>query len=60
VFCSHCSSTSDIGLPGLAIFVVQMLLDPVLGRRWINGVRPYLGYRNFETQDASRTHPLAC
>jgi stearoyl-CoA desaturase (Delta-9 desaturase) len=42
------------GLPGLAIFVVQMLWIPFWAAGVINGVGHYLGYRNFETQDASR------
>ncbi len=42
------------GLPGLAIFLVQMLWIPFWAAGVINGVGHYLGYRNFETQDASR------
>jgi stearoyl-CoA desaturase (Delta-9 desaturase) len=42
------------GLPGLAIFIVQMLWIPFWAAGVINGVGHYLGYRNFETQDASR------
>ncbi|MBT8436135.1 MAG: fatty acid desaturase [Gammaproteobacteria bacterium] len=42
------------GLPGLAIFVVQMLWIPFWAAGVINGLGHYLGYRNFETPDASR------
>ncbi|MEO8466335.1 MAG: fatty acid desaturase [Gammaproteobacteria bacterium] len=42
------------GLPGIAIFVVQMLWIPFWAAGIINGVGHYLGYRNFETEDASR------
>jgi stearoyl-CoA desaturase (delta-9 desaturase) len=42
------------GLPGLAIFAVQMVWIPFWAAGVINGVGHYLGYRNFETQDASR------
>jgi stearoyl-CoA desaturase (delta-9 desaturase) len=42
------------GLPGIAIFAVQMLWIPFWAAGVINGVGHYLGYRNFETDDASR------
>jgi stearoyl-CoA desaturase (Delta-9 desaturase) len=42
------------GAPGLAIFAVQMLWIPFWAAGVINGVGHYIGYRNFETQDASR------
>jgi stearoyl-CoA desaturase (delta-9 desaturase) len=42
------------GLPGLAIFAVQMVWIPFWAAGVINGVGHYLGYRNFETDDASR------
>jgi stearoyl-CoA desaturase (Delta-9 desaturase) len=42
------------GAAGLAIFVVQMLWIPFWAAGVINGVGHYWGYRNFETQDASR------
>jgi stearoyl-CoA desaturase (delta-9 desaturase) len=42
------------GLPGIAIFVAQMLWIPFWAAGVINGVGHYLGYRNFETEDASR------
>jgi stearoyl-CoA desaturase (delta-9 desaturase) len=42
------------GLPGLAIFVVQMIWIPFWAAGVINGLGHYLGYRNFETPDASR------
>jgi stearoyl-CoA desaturase (delta-9 desaturase) len=42
------------GLPGVAIYVAQILWIPFWAAGVINGVGHYLGYRNFETQDASR------
>ena len=42
------------GLPGLAIFAVQMLWIPFWAAGVINGLGHYLGYRNFETPDASK------
>ncbi len=41
------------GLPGLAIFVVQMIWIPFWAAGVINGLGHYFGYRNFETPDAS-------
>jgi stearoyl-CoA desaturase (delta-9 desaturase) len=41
------------GLPGLAIFIVQMVWIPFWAAGVINGLGHYLGYRNFETPDAS-------
>lgn len=41
------------GLPGVAIFVAQMLWIPVWAAGVVNGLGHYLGYRNFETPDAS-------
>lgn len=41
------------GLPGLAIFVVQMLWIPFWAAGVINGLGHYFGYRGFETSDAS-------
>ncbi|MDH3220154.1 MAG: fatty acid desaturase [Gammaproteobacteria bacterium] len=42
-----------LGLPGLAIFVVQMLWIPFWAAGVINGLGHYWGYRGFETSDAS-------
>lgn len=42
------------GVPGIAIFVAQMIWIPFWAAGVINGVGHYLGYRNFETDDASR------
>jgi len=42
------------GLPGLAIFAVQMIWIPFWAAGVINGLGHYLGYRGFETADASR------
>ena len=41
------------GLPGLAIFMVQMVWIPFWAAGVINGLGHYFGYRNFETPDAS-------
>jgi stearoyl-CoA desaturase (delta-9 desaturase) len=42
------------GLPGVAIFAVQMLWIPFWAAGVINGIGHFWGYRSFETQDASR------
>lgn len=42
------------GLPGLAIFVAQMIWIPFWAAGVINGVGHFWGYRGFETRDASR------
>ena len=42
------------GLVGLAIWLVQMVWIPFWAAGVINGVGHYWGYRNFETEDASR------
>jgi stearoyl-CoA desaturase (delta-9 desaturase) len=42
------------GLAGALIWVVQMAWIPFWAAGVINGVGHYWGYRNFETQDASR------
>jgi len=42
------------GLAGLAIWVVQMAWIPFWAAGVINGIGHYWGYRNFETEDASR------
>ena len=42
------------GAAGLAIWLVQMVWIPFWAAGVINGVGHYFGYRNFETQDASR------
>jgi stearoyl-CoA desaturase (delta-9 desaturase) len=41
------------GLPGVAIFIVQILWIPFWAAGVINGLGHYFGYRNFETPDAS-------
>jgi len=41
-------------VPGLAIWAAQLLWIPFWAAGVINGVGHYLGYSNFETQDASR------
>jgi stearoyl-CoA desaturase (delta-9 desaturase) len=42
------------GAAGAVIFVVQVLWIPLWAAGVINGLGHYLGYRNFETTDASR------
>jgi stearoyl-CoA desaturase (delta-9 desaturase) len=42
------------GLAGIAVFAVQMVWIPFWAAGVINGIGHYWGYRNFETQDASR------
>jgi stearoyl-CoA desaturase (delta-9 desaturase) len=42
------------GFAGLLVYLVQMLWIPFWAAGVINGVGHYWGYRNFETQDASR------
>ncbi len=42
------------GVAGLAVFAVQFVWIPFWAAGVINGLGHYLGYRNFETQDASR------
>ena len=42
------------GVMALPVFLVQMLWIPFWAAGVINGVGHYWGYRNFETQDASR------
>ena len=41
------------GLIGITIFAVQMIWIPFFAAGVINGVGHYLGYRNFESDDAS-------
>ena len=41
------------GMPGMAIFAIQMIWIPLWAAGVINGIGHYWGYRNFETQDAS-------
>ncbi|VAW99045.1 Fatty acid desaturase; Delta-9 fatty acid desaturase [hydrothermal vent metagenome] len=42
------------GVIGLTIFAIQMIWIPFWAAGVINGMGHYLGYRNFETPDASR------
>jgi len=46
--------TALFGLAGVAIWGVQMVWIPFWAAGVINGIGHYWGYRNFETQDASR------
>jgi stearoyl-CoA desaturase (delta-9 desaturase) len=42
------------GFAGLAVWIVQMAWIPFWAAGVINGIGHYWGYRNFETEDASR------
>ena len=42
------------GVPGIIIFAVQMLANPLMAAGVINGIGHYYGYRNFECPDAAR------
>jgi stearoyl-CoA desaturase (delta-9 desaturase) len=42
------------GLPGLAIWLTQMLWIPLWAAGVINGIGHYWGYRSYEVKDASR------
>jgi stearoyl-CoA desaturase (Delta-9 desaturase) len=42
------------GLPGLAMWCVQMMWIPFFAAGVINGIGHYFGYRNFECPDASK------
>jgi stearoyl-CoA desaturase (delta-9 desaturase) len=42
------------GIPGIIVFAVQMLANPVMAAGVINGIGHYYGYRNFECPDAAR------
>jgi stearoyl-CoA desaturase (delta-9 desaturase) len=42
------------GFLGLTIWAVQMMWIPLLAAGVINGIGHYWGYRNFQTEDASR------
>jgi len=41
------------GIPGLAMWTVQMMWIPFFAAGVVNGLGHYWGYRNYETQDAS-------
>ena len=42
------------GVPGIIIFAVQMLANPLMAAGVINGIGHHYGYRNFECPDAAR------
>lgn len=42
------------GLPGVLIFLLQMMWVPFFAAGVINGIAHYWGYRNFECSDAAR------
>ena len=48
-----CIDTLLFGLPGLIVYLLQMLWIPIWAAGVINGVGHYWGYRNFETPDVS-------
>jgi stearoyl-CoA desaturase (delta-9 desaturase) len=43
-----------LGVPGIAVWCVQMLWSPVAAAGIVNGIGHYWGYRNFECPDAAR------
>lgn len=43
-----------LGVPGIAIWCVQMLWSPVAAAGVVNGIGHFWGYRNFECPDAAR------
>ncbi len=48
------------GIPGIAIWAIQMIWIPFFAAGVVNGVGHFWGYRNFECADASRNiSPLA-
>lgn len=47
-------NTLLFGVPGVIVWAVQMAWIPFFAAGVINGVGHYVGYRNFECQDASR------
>jgi len=47
------ASLAVFGLPGIAIWALQMLLMPVSAAGIINGLGHWWGYRNFDTADTS-------
>lgn len=42
------------GVPGIIMIAVQLVSQPLLAAGIVNGVGHYWGYRNFESDDASR------
>lgn len=42
------------GVPGIIVFAMQMLANPLMAAGVINGLGHYYGYRNFECPDAAR------
>jgi stearoyl-CoA desaturase (Delta-9 desaturase) len=42
------------GVPGIIVYAVQMMANPVMAAGVINGIGHYYGYRNFECPDAAR------
>lgn len=42
-----------LGVPGIAVWCIQMLWSPVAAAGVVNGIGHYWGYRNFECPDAA-------
>ncbi|OAJ33359.1 DesA family fatty acid desaturase [Piscirickettsia salmonis] len=42
-----------LGVPGIAVWAIQMMWIPFFAAGVINGIGHYVGYRNFEAADAS-------
>jgi stearoyl-CoA desaturase (delta-9 desaturase) len=42
------------GVPGIIMFAVQMLANPLMAAGVVNGIGHWWGYRNFECPDAAR------
>ena len=42
------------GIPGITIFAMQMMANPLMAAGVVNGIGHYYGYRNFECPDAAR------
>ncbi len=43
-----------LGIPGIAVWCIQMLWSPVAAAGVVNGIGHFWGYRNFECPDAAR------
>lgn len=43
-----------LGIPGIAVWCLQMLWSPVAAAGVVNGIGHFWGYRNFECPDAAR------
>ncbi len=43
-----------LGIPGIAVWCIQMLWSPIAAAGVVNGIGHFWGYRNFECPDAAR------